>query len=152
MGGCSHFTDTNEDSRELNGCQTSQLVKGRAEVHASKGAPFSDLLLPLRKPSRDTPQSACEQIVSLGWDSAAGCTDKRDGPVAMPGGLCLLRVAIHLALIGSSPAASRMSHGRLASLLSTFSPCLYLGQSVFLSVPVSETCLSVCLSVSLSLS
>lgn len=58
------------------------------------------------------------------------------------------KAAIHLALIGSSPAASRMSRGHLASLLSTFSPRLCLRRSVFLSVPLLNPCLSPSLSLS----
>ena len=56
---------------------------------------------------------------------------------AWPGGLCLPRTAIHLALIGSIPAASGMSHGHVASELSTFSPRFCLSHPAFLSVSLS---------------
>lgn len=56
---------------------------------------------------------------------------------AWPGGLCLPRTAIHLTLIGSIPAASGMSHGHVASELSTFSPRFCLSHPAFLSVSLS---------------
>lgn len=123
-------------------------------VYFSKAASFSDLLLLLRKPSGGPAQSSCGGTGLSAGFSAAGCVDGRATPAAWPGGLRLPKAAIHLALIGSSPAASRMSLGRLASLLSTFSP--RLSQAVCLpacpSVKSLFLSLWVCVPTNVSLS
>ena len=101
----------------------------------SKADPFfSHFLLPLRKPWGHSSVFSKSHLTGL---PAAGGADGRDAVAAWPGGLCLPRTAIRLALIGSIPVASGMSHGHVASELSTFSPRFCLSHPAFLSVSLS---------------
>lgn len=160
-GGGSHPRNGSEDCRGPSGLETAQLVRGRARwgwgrgvVLVSKAAPFPNLLLPLRKPWGCTPPSVGKQGQLAGL-SAACCADGRDKPscpAAGPGGLCLPKAPIHLALIGSSPASfldEPWAPGQPAQHLL----CLCLRPFVFLSVPLLNPCLSpsLCLSGAVSL-